>query len=356
MSRIALITDLHFGVRNGSNYFHEYFRKFYENVFFPTLLEEGIKTVICLGDTFDKKKQIDFITLDNYRKYFFDKFKEYNIELYVLVGNHDAPFKNTISVNAPNLLLNSLPNISVINSPTEKTFYGNTLLLLPWLCDDNLADSLSLIENTNAKLAFGHLELSGFEMFQGQLSTHGQIETEKLSKFDHVYSGHYHHKSTVGNVTYLGNVAELTWSDFDDPRGFHILDLSKNQLTFYQNPYTMFHKFYYDDSDLVEDWLSKIDFSSFTDTIVKVIVLKKTDHLAFDTFIHNLQMANPIEFKIIEDMSEFEDSAIDEEQLESADTLTLLYDYVDGIDTEFDKGNIKRILRELYLESIKDDE
>ena len=48
--KVALITDTHFGVRKGSQVFHDYFEKFYNEVFFPALDEHGIDTVIHLGE------------------------------------------------------------------------------------------------------------------------------------------------------------------------------------------------------------------------------------------------------------------------------------------------------------------
>ena len=35
--KIALLNDTHFGARNDSNIFDEYFYKFYDNIFFPYL-------------------------------------------------------------------------------------------------------------------------------------------------------------------------------------------------------------------------------------------------------------------------------------------------------------------------------
>ena len=40
--KIAIITDQHFGARKNSKLFHDYFLKFYNDVFFPTLESEGI--------------------------------------------------------------------------------------------------------------------------------------------------------------------------------------------------------------------------------------------------------------------------------------------------------------------------
>ena len=62
--KVAIITDQHFGCRKGSKLFHEYFKKFYETVFFPTLQREGITTVIDMGDTFDNRRSIDLWSLE----------------------------------------------------------------------------------------------------------------------------------------------------------------------------------------------------------------------------------------------------------------------------------------------------
>ena len=44
--KVAIITDTHFGARKGSQVFHEFFQKFYDDIFFPTLEERGIKACI----------------------------------------------------------------------------------------------------------------------------------------------------------------------------------------------------------------------------------------------------------------------------------------------------------------------
>ena len=58
--KVAIITDQHFGARKNSKLFHDYFLKFYNDIFFPYLEENDIKVVIDMGDTFDSRKGIDF--------------------------------------------------------------------------------------------------------------------------------------------------------------------------------------------------------------------------------------------------------------------------------------------------------
>ena len=57
--KIALITDTHWGARNDNVIFSNYFRKFYDNIFFPLLEERNIKTLLHLGDVVDRRKYIN---------------------------------------------------------------------------------------------------------------------------------------------------------------------------------------------------------------------------------------------------------------------------------------------------------
>lgn len=354
-NKIALITDLHFGVRSGTGterIINEYYRKFYQEIFIPYLIENNIETVICLGDTFDKRKSINFTSLETAKDLLFDPLEKNNIQLYCLVGNHDAPYKNHIRISSPKLLLPDYKNITVIDEPTELTIYGKDFLFVPWVCADNQTDCLNAIKKSNSSIMIGHLELSGFEMSRGQISEHGHFERTVLSKFDTVWSGHYHHKSSQDNITYLGNPYELTWSDYDDTRGFHVYDCDNDFLEFIQNPHRLFHKIFYNDEDKEAGWVEDIDFTQYTDAYVKVIVIKKTDFLAYDTLIHKLGNANPVDFKVIEDFSEFEESVLGEEEITVEDTLSMILSHIDAIATEIKKEPLKTLISEIYKEAL----
>ena len=71
--KVAIITDQHFGARNDSIVFLDFFQKFYDNVFFPKLAEHGITHVLILGDTFDRRKYVNFYALQRAKEMFFDK-------------------------------------------------------------------------------------------------------------------------------------------------------------------------------------------------------------------------------------------------------------------------------------------
>jgi len=343
--KIALITDTHYGARGDSIAFDNYFRKFYENVFWPELDKRGIKTIFHLGDCFDRRKYINFNSLKTCREYFFDQAQSRNITISMIVGNHDTFFKNTNDVNSPGLLLNDYSNIATYDRPYTVNVDGTPILLMPWICTDNYNQSMEAIKTTDAQVLFGHFEIAGFQMYKGHENDEG-FDPKIFEKFDTVCSGHFHHRSSNGNINYLGNPYELTWADFEDPRGFHIFDTSERSLDFIQNPFTIFSKIYYDDT-------KDIGYTTedFENKHLKLIVVNKTDYYAFDKFVEKIYKANPLELKIIEDLSEFEADAMGDQEVDLEDTVTLLSQYVDSLDTEADKTRIKTLMKTLYVEA-----
>ena len=347
--KIALVTDTHFGARSDSQQFDTYFKKFYDEIFFPELDKREITQIIHLGDCFDRRKYINFNSLSNCKKYFFEQVESRGIDMDMIIGNHDTFYKNTNDVNSPSLLLGEYPSIRTYDKAQVVNYDGLKILLMPWICTDNYEHTTKMIEGKVATVCFGHLELAGFIMYKGQDAHlgHDGFDPALFKDFKLVCSGHFHHKHGRGNVQYLGNPYQLFWNDFEDDRGFHISDTRTLDLEFIKNTNTIFEKYYYDDEK--EDPLS-IDITKFNSKLIKIIVVNKKDFYKFDKFVEAIYKENPIELKIIEDFSEFESEAIDE-NIDLEDTMTLLSNYVDSIETDADKERLKGILKTLYVEA-----
>ena len=345
--KVAIITDQHFGARNDSIAFLDFFQKFYDNTFFPTLDASGIDTVLVLGDTFDRRKYVNFYALDRAKKMFFDKLEERGITVYMLAGNHDTYFKNTNEVNSPDLLLAEYNNIEVIDEPKTINVNGFEVCMLPWICPENYTQSLDEIKNTTSTICMGHLEIAGFAMYRG-MESHEGFSAETFNKFDLVFSGHYHHRSNDRNIYYLGNPYELTWQDYNDPRGFHLFDFTTRQLDFVENPYRMFERLEYTDKEVEPIDLDQLELK---DKYIKLVVLEKTDFYKFDKFIQKLYNKGCHEIKIVEDFSEFQEGEINEE-INLEDTVSVLSNYIESIETDVDKEKVKSYMRGLYTEAI----
>ena len=213
MSKVAIITDQHFGARNDSTHFLDFYEKFYSEVFFPTIESNGIDTVLILGDTFDRRKYVNFFTLKRAKQMFFDPLFNRGIQIHMLAGNHDTYFKNTNEVNSVDLLLSEYAiSLNVIDGPTEIYVGPHKICMMPWICADNYEDSMTMLKDTDADICMGHFEIAGFAMYRG-MPSEGGLDRGIFRKFSHTFSGHYHHKSNNDDIYYLGNPYELTWQE-----------------------------------------------------------------------------------------------------------------------------------------------
>ena len=350
--KVAIITDQHFGARNDSIQFLDYYEKFYKDTFFPALRDNNICTVLILGDTFDRRKYINFYSLQRAKKMFFEPLFDMGVDIHILAGNHDTYFKNTNDVNSIDLLLGEYGNFNVIDQPTEIYVGPHKICMIPWICTENYNDSIRTLKETDAEFCMGHFEIAGFAMYRGMKSEEG-LDRGYFRKFDYTFSGHYHHKSNEDGIYYLGNPYELTWQDYNDPRGFHIFDLNSRELEFIQNPNRMFHRITYDDKTESITEITQRDLSGYKDTYVKVVVINKTNPYLFDRFMERLYEVNPIDITIVEDFTDLTENIEDDMIDQAEDTLTILNKYVDTITEEsIDNGKLKTILRELYVEAL----
>ena len=350
--KIAIITDQHFGARSDSQHFLDYYEKFYKETFFPTLDENGIRTVLILGDTFDRRKYINFYSLKRAKEMFFDQLFGRGIEVHMLAGNHDTYFKNTNDVNSADLLLQEYGNINVIDSPAEIYVGPHKICMMPWICPENYEDSMQTLKETDASICMGHFEIAGFAMHRGMPSEEG-MNRDIFRKFEYTFSGHYHHKSNANDIYYLGNPYQLTWQDYGDARGFHLFDIESKELTFIQNPNTMFNRIVYDDKTESIKEITNKDVSMHTNTYVKVVVVNKTNPYLFDQFMNKLYNVNPIDITIVEDTIDLTEGVEDDRIDEAEDTITIINKYVDTLQNEgIDNNKLKTMMRELYVEAL----
>jgi metallophosphoesterase superfamily enzyme len=346
--KIALINDTHWGARNDSPAFINYFNRFYDEIFFPYLQENNIKTVIHLGDVVDRRKFINHNTAHNFKLKFWNKIDELNLDTHVIIGNHDTYYKNTNEINALQNL-NISKNATVYTSSQTVNFDGLDILFMPWICDTNKEDTLYHIDNTKAQIVMGHLEIKGFEMHKGHLNEQG-LEKDLFKRFEKVMSGHFHKKSDDGHIYYLGCPYEIMWSDYNCPKGFHIFDTQTREITRIPNPLVMFKKFIYNDKG--EDYTKK-NLSEYENTFVKLFISNKTDNDMFDKLLDRFHNEiNAHEIIVIEDNSSDISASVREDILEQGeDTLTFLGNYIEQIDTTLDKAKLKAFAKELYVEA-----
>jgi hypothetical protein len=346
--KIAFLNDTHCGVRNSSDVFLDNAEKFYEEVFFPYLLENDIKHIVHLGDYYDNRKFINFRALNRNRKMFLAKLREYDIKMDIILGNHDTYYKNTNDLNSlKELLGHYMEEVNIIHEPTTMNYDGLEFALVPWINPENYESTIQFINKTPAKYLGGHFDIVGFEMIKGVISSHG-LDPSLFERFQAVYSGHYHVKSSNANIHYLGSQMEFFWNDAHNNKYFHIFDTNTRDLTQVYNPHTLFHRIYYDDTK--QNYL-EYDFDQIDNKFVKIVVINKKDLFTFDRFVDKIQSCKIHELKIQENFTEFVGDNVDDAEVLLEDTNTLLNSYIDGVDTELDKDRIKTQMNELMIEA-----
>lgn len=354
MAKIALITDTHAGIRNDNPAFHEYQKKCYD-WFFNYIDANSIGYVIHLGDIFDRRKYINFLSAKRCREDFLDPLEDRGIETHIIQGNHDSYYKDTHEVNAlDELVAGRYRFIHTYGLPDIINIDGLDIQIMPWITRSNYDVAMDVINHPRAEVLMGHLELTGFQMHRGAISDHGYDRTI-FDKFDKVFSGHYHHRSTIGNVSYLGAFAEYTWSDYNDDRGFSIFDTETRKVEFLKNPYKMFRLAKYDDiaNENIIEKIQKTDFSKYENTYVKLVVVNKSNPYAFDLLFDSIYKAGPLDIQVVEDPSVLLENQEDMEVDEAEDTSTILRKYIDTLTLPVDNNKMKDFMLDVYNEALQ---
>ena len=341
--KLFILGDLHFGEHNDSTHFQEYTKTFFD-AFFDKVDGYSNVHIIQLGDIFDRRKYINFNTLKFAQDVFFDRIKDREIPTRCLVGNHDAYFKNTLRVNSLDLLLRDCEHISVVSTPS--TFHYDNLAIdfIPWICDDNREDVLRYMKNSKSSYCMGHFELAGFEMHRGNVCEDG-MNASVLKGYERVFSGHFHTRSGDGkSIMYVGTPYEMTWADCDDYRGYYILDTDTEELEFVWNPNKLYYKVKYETPSMCP--------FNFSDKIVRVMHTPDVPREEFDAYVNAIALQKPYKLTVVENPVDYSaQSAQIAVDTENESTPAIIDRFLDSVDMPLDRGQLKRVMRDLYVEA-----
>jgi hypothetical protein len=150
----------------------------------------------------------------------------------------------------------------------------------------------------------------------------------------------------------LGSHAEFTWSDYDDRKGFHILDTETRELTFIENSYRMFSKLWYDDVTPGKE-PEGYDLNAVKGMNVKVIVTNKTDPYRFDRFIEQIEKIGVLEMQIVEDHLNLATEVDDDIINEAESTINIFKKYIEQVNSPtLNKEKLEQTIVELYNEAL----
>lgn len=351
--KIAILGDCHFGARNDSHHIFEHFSKFYNDIFFPYLKNNDIKTIIQLGDFTDHRRYINFMMLNRIKSMFTDVLVNENIDFHTVVGNHDIYHRNSLEINSCQELFEH-DSFHVYSKPTAKTFDGLKIDFIPWITKNNEREIFNFIDSSRSIVSVGHFEFSGFDMYAG-ISANGKYGSKMVERYDLVLSGHFHHKSKRKNIEYCGTPYEICWNDYGDSKGFHIFDTKTLKLNYIPNKNTLHEKIFLN-SSLGKSVIRNTDFSLFKDKFVKLILTDKSKPVIIDQFSNEIISAGVQDLSIIDSELDSADIAISDSdviKLSQQSVLTVLNKMSENhFDEMSDINRMNEILKEIYNEAI----
>lgn len=365
MHEIALISDVHFGCRANSEKYLLIFEKFFKETLKNVIKERNIKDCRILGDLFDNRNSINIRTMNTVLSVFDMYEKEFpDLIISILLGNHDVYYHNRVDINSIECL-RRFNNVRIISKVEKETISGKTILMVPWITSktSEVYENFIFYANQNEKIDYvlGHFEIKNFEMIPGIKDENG-FEHSIFNNFGRVVSGHFHLRNAQGKISYLGCPYQLSWSDYGDKKGIHILKVETNELEFIPNNDSPEHvKIYISDIAKFKDDIKqkKQILSQIHNNYIKFIIDKKFSDSSILKIINKLETLNPIKLEVenqyVDDISF--DPNIENKIKDLKDPLSFLFEYCNNIEIQdVDKKDMLKRLSELYQLSIKEND
>lgn len=343
--KVLFLGDLHFGYKSDSRVHSKYLIAFFKTILFPYLKANNIKVVIQFGDLVHHRKHINIRVMTEVFDEYFDLFEAEGIRLVQMLGNHDVFYKNTNRVNAINNLLgrSNFKHIEFVDQFTTIDIDGIKFDIIPWITSDNEIEIFDKISKSNSQFLCGHLELPGFTLSTGIKSRSG-TDVNVFKRYDKVYTGHYHIKSSSANVQYLGIPYELNWGDIHEDKGFWVFDTATKDAEFVPTNYKLYYKILFDDLDFTDH-----DFAQYKDSFLKISLVSDTKE-QFPDFISKVYDSLPADVAVLNVLAETAKS-VEVEDIELEDSLTILKRKINGSDV-LEKEEIIALVESVHEEAI----
>ncbi len=334
--RVCLVSDIHIGVHQNAQLWHNIaldWAKWLDS----QLKEQGIRDIVICGDLFHYRDEIAVNTIHVVTQ-ILKVWSDYNIVM--LVGNHDAYYKDRSDINSLSIL-SGWPNITVVSSITKADLFGKQAVFCPW--------GTSLSEIGPCNIIFGHFEIESFKLNKFKVCDHGFRSSDLLKKSRLIISGHFHHREereySNGKIVYLGNPFQMDFGDVDSSKGYHIMDFSDLSYKFIENNLSPKH-YKMRLSEMLEQ--KSIDKEKIEGNFVKFYVDKQITTDDIDALLSTLFKLKPISLNVdysmafkhgVEDDSSYDFSGVD--------ISTAIQEFINLMDID-NKEEVSKHTLELY--------
>ena len=328
--KAACLTDIHFGLK-GNSIQHNTDCINFIDWFISKAKSEGCETCFFLGDWNHHRASINIHTLQ-FGLQALEKLNDNFDRVYFIPGNHDLYYRDRRDIHGIEWAKH-LPNVQLVND----FFTEGDVVIAPWLVQDDYKK----VQKLSGKYMFGHFELPRFYMnAQILMPDHGEINTDHMKDFEHVFSGHFHKRQHNKNVWYIGNAFPHNYSDAgDDARGMMMLEWGQDPIfhSWPRQPIFRVHKL----SDILENPEGLLLIDSHVRVHLDIDISYEEANFLRETFIpeYKLREMTLIPMKV----DQVETEGRGDLKFESVDQI--IVEQINSIESNsFDK----RILLEIY--------
>lgn len=344
MTKIALISDLHFGVKKSNDTFLKSQLNFVEKEFIPYLKKNKIEYVYILGDVFDNRTHINVKTKNAVYDLFTNQLKKFKIK--ILLGNHDIYYNSTTRVHSLKWL-KRFSNVTIVEDITVDKVYNKEILLVPWQCNENNFVKYVADNNINAKMLFGHFNICGFNLNKYKVSDTGLDSNIFYKNFRLIFTGHYHtrnkQKRGKSEIVYIGAPYHLTRNDIDEEKGFVVLDVDSMKYEYIDNKTSI----KYVSVTYPQTVTKKMVKGNVVD--INVVYNEKYNEDSFQTYIKKVESLGPILPPVVKVISTFLNNKINVDDYDMTNSYELMYEYIQKLNLD-NKDEVYKILEKLYQE------
>jgi len=349
--RCFILSDTHFGVRNGSIEWLDIMKEYFRDFFIPLLKREGRPGdfVLHCGDVFDSRHSLNILIMNEALSIFEEIASIMPIE--IILGNHDLYRKNSNDVNSV-VVLKWIPNVFIHEEPSVLHVINNKILLMPWR--SSIEDEVACVNSFNADYLFCHTDVKGIRFNKHTEVEHG-IDLDSMKKFKKVYSGHIHYAQHYKNFRMVGCPYQLTRSDMNNEKGIWIVDFEKDTEQYFKNDVSPnFSRIIFEKVlEMEEDEINGFIKNNFVDMLVHP---KWSLNFPFSSFADELSGYKKLDFiprtTDVDENGQYVDEG--DSSLENLDVLSLSEKVIENTSHNDDiKDKLKKAVKMLYESVLK---
>jgi hypothetical protein len=299
---------------------------------------QGCETCIFLGDWHHHRSATNVSTM-NYTVSNMERLAAAFEKVYVIMGNHDLYYREKREINSMEFIRN-IPNIVLVNQWIE----DEDTAIIPWIVEDEWKK----IAKMKKKYVFGHFELPYFKMnAMVEMPDVGGIQTDHFAGCEKVWSGHFHKRQVMKNVTYMGNAFPHNYADaWDDERGMMVIEWGSEPK--YINWPDMPRYRTIKISQLLEDPDKHLLPKMYVRVTLDIKISYEEANFVRETFIDKYSLR---ELQLIpEQVDNAQQPTVEVQKFDSVDQIVI--SQLQGVDSEtYDKNILTAIYRDLDVKN-----